>query len=310
MRVVVVGAGGMGGCYAALLAHAGADVTLLARGASLAAIERDGLRIEGMQPPSVRLRCIADPLAASQADLVLLCVKSYDLEEAAQSILPLLHSRSAVLALQNGVEHGERLAAIAGRARSLAGASYIVAHRIAPGLIRHISGTRIDFGGRAVPPDVVATVEQQLRRAGIEATAVPNIDRALWHKFISIIAFGSINCLTRAPAAVWQRLPEAQQLVRAVAAEVAAVACARGIDLGDDGVPRVLATLPQIAPDYTTSMLADLQAGRRLELETLQGAIIRLATAAGVPVPHTFTVYATLRPFRDGVEPAHAGDTP
>jgi 2-dehydropantoate 2-reductase len=303
MQITVVGAGAIGSYYAACLARSGEEVTLVARGEHLRAIRARGLRIasESGEDFEVHLPLVARPEDAGSADLVLLCVKSYDLEEAAGSLGPLLGNDTLVLTLQNGVEHGERLAAVIGEARTLHGATYIVAHRVAPGLIEHTSGGRIEFGPLAGPPTPAAIgVQETLRRGGIDAEAVEEIALALWRKYIGILAFGSVNCLTRAPAVAWQDLPETRALVRAIAEEAQAVAEARGVRIGAEGAERVMQLLPELPPSYSTSMLADLLAGNRLELETLQGALVRLGRELGVPTPHAFTVYAALRPFRDG----------
>lgn len=309
MRIAVVGAGAIGGYYAACLARAGADVTLLARGVNLRAIREQGLLVTGSEPFEARIAVAAGPEEAGAAGLVLLCVKSYDLEDAARDLAPLLRDSTLVLTLQNGVQHGERLAAVIGAERVLHGATYIVAHRVAPGLIEHTSGGRIEFGalsGRPAPP--VLKVQETLRRAGIDAEAVADIDLALWRKFIGILAFGSVNCLTRAPAAAWQTLPETQALVRSIAEEAQAVGEARGVAIGAEGTERVMQLLPELPPSYSTSMLADLLAGNRLELETLQGSAVRLGRVLGVPTPHLDTVYAALLPFRDGARPTGDGE--
>ena len=304
MRIIVAGAGAIGCYYAAKLARAGADVTIVARGEHLQAIHARGLRIievDGSAGTEVRLPAVARPEEAGAADLVLLCVKSYDLEAAAVSLIPLLGEKTMVLTLQNGVEHGERLAAVIGAEHVLHGATYIVARRRAPGVVEHTSGGRIEFGSLSGPPAAAAIrIQETLRRGGIDAEAVQDIDLALWRKFIGILAFGSVNCLTRAPAAAWQSLPEAQALVRLIAEEAQAVAEARGVSLGAEGVARVMQILDELPPTYSTSMLADLLAGKRLELETLQGAAVRLGRAHGVPTPHLDTVYAALLPYRDG----------
>src|SRR5246500_403371 len=213
MRIAVVGAGGVGGAFGAALAKAGADVTFIARGAHLAAIKSDGLKIRGGRGEThlVPTRATDDPAAIGEVDIVLFCVKLWDVESAGQSIKPLIGPDTAVIPLQNGVDAAERLIPILGSNAVMGGVAQISASIIAPGVIQQV-GTfmRMIFGeldGKASPrgEDLLALCQ----KAGFDVTLSQQILTDLWMKFILLATNASITASTRQPIGKLRDDPDA-----------------------------------------------------------------------------------------------------
>jgi 2-dehydropantoate 2-reductase len=305
MRIAVMGAGGMGGYFGGLLARAGEDVTLIARGAHLAALRDDGLTVK-----STRSGAFVIPVKATDrvdeigvVDLVLFCVKTYDLEFAAAQIRPLVGNQTLILPLQNGIDAGQRISALVGSGRVLGGISYVGAHIETPGVIYQggVSGKLIlgDLDGDNDAPlyDLLAV----LRRAGIDAELHEQIALALWEKFILVCATGGVLALVRLPFGPAMACAETRQLMAGVMQEVESVALAQGVAIRPGTADRQFNyLLAQMDPTGRSSQLTDLLAGRRLELESLNGTVVRLGEANHLPVPLNFTIYAGLKPYVEG----------
>lgn len=307
MRVAVVGAGAVGGYVAARLARAGEDVAVVARGAHLAAIRRDGLRIQSpaLGDFSARVTASDDPARLGHADLVVYAVKTYDNDTAAPLIRPLLGPETAVLTVQNGVDSTDQLAAVVGQARVLGGVTYVATSVVAPGVIAQTGVHRSivfgeAFGPRKAVSDRVRRIEAVLAAADIQATAVADARVPIWDKFVYLVPFSGLTGIARQPIGpVWQR-PEARDVFYAAAREVAAVAEAEGETISPDRFETLRAYMDGIPATTRSSLLTDLEAGRRIEVDALQGALVRRAATRGVPVPIVLTLYAALRPWQDG----------
>ncbi len=303
MKILVMGSGGVGGFFGAKLARAGEDVTFVARGAHLEAIRAHGLRVKSASDGKfvVESRATDDPASAGLADLVLFCVKSFDTETAAEAIRPVVSPETAVLSLQNGVDNEAKLGRILGPGRVLGGAAYVFATIESPGLITHSVGGRIVFGeldGETSPR--CRRILEAFQRAAIPAEISPRIQRVLWEKYLFIVAQAGMTALTRCPIGLIRSTPETRRLYRLILEELAAVAKAAGIDLPPDALDNIMAAADKLAPGATSSMHHDLLHGRRLELEALHGHAVRLGEELGVPTPVLFSIYAALRPYRDG----------
>jgi len=299
----VIGAGGMGGYFGGHLARAGEDVTFLARGASLAALASLGLRVRSRLDDEFALAVKAtdDPDTTGPVDLVLFCVKAYDVDAAALGIRPLMGPDTAVLPLQNGVDHLDRLSQAVGSGHVLGGVSYVAATAAAPGVIVHAGGTKLllgDLTGGTSPR--TERFLEAFRRAGIGAEVPPDIRVALWEKFVVVCATSGVTALTRLAVGPILACPESAALVRGVMEETAAVARAMRVPLAADCVPRLLEVLSRFDPTARASQYHDLVAGRRLELESLNGTTVRLGRQHGVPTPLNYALYAALRPYLDG----------
>jgi len=300
MRIAILGAGGVGGYYGGLLARSGHDVALIARGAHLAALREQGLRVESVHGDfQVRpVQATDEPAEIGAVDLVLVAVKSYDLEAAAEAAGPLLGPDTAVLPLLNSLDADRRLADVLGEGSVLAGLTHISSSLAAPGLVRQISGVRrITLGERdgATTPRA-RRIAEALASSGAEVVLSDQIEVALWEKFLFIASISGVCCLARQPMGIVLNTPETRQLYLQALQEVEAVARARRVALAPDLVARTLALSEGFAPETRPSMLVDLEAGRRLELEAMNGTVVRYGRSAGVDTPVHSVAYAALKP--------------
>jgi 2-dehydropantoate 2-reductase len=303
MRIAVVGSGAVGGYYGARLARAGHQVTFIARGAHLKAIRDRGLLIWSMLGDFVA-RCAAESETekVGPVDLVLFAVKSYDNASALPKVLPLCAPHTIVLTLQNGVDSADEVAAVVGPDRVIAGAAYVATAVAAPGLIEQ-TGThrRIVFGEifrrEETPSARVRELAEAFRKADIQAEPVADARVPLWHKFVYLAAFSAFAGASRRPAGfIWED-PVVRARFLDAAEEVAAVGRAEGVPLGDavETRQRIIDYMAAIPKTMRASLLIDLQQGKRIELEALQGAVVRRGAALGVPTPIMSTLYAVLR---------------
>lgn len=303
MRIVIMGSGGTGGYFGAKLARAGEDVTFVARGAHLAALSANGLRIRSAVEGdwTVRAAAVERLDGAPPADLVLFCVKSFDTEEAARLIRPVVGPATGVLSIQNGVDNEEKLAQVLGAGHVLGGAVRVFATIEAPGVIAHTFGGHLAFGemdGRET--DRARAFLAACRKASIAAELVPDVTRALWEKYVFLTTHAGVTALTRCPAGVLRAVPEVRELYRRTVTEILAIGRAAGVRLDDGLLEQGMKFLDTVAPNAYSSLHHDLATGKRLELEALHGHAVRLAERHGVAAPTVFAVYAALRPYRDG----------
>jgi 2-dehydropantoate 2-reductase len=237
MRVAVVGAGGIGGFFGGLLARAGEDVTFIARGANLEAIRERGLAVKSrfVGDFTVKARATDDPAEIGPVDVVLFCVKAYDLETAAARMRPLIGPGTVVLPLQNGIDSAERIGRLVTPDAVIGGVAGVSAVLEAPGVIDHRGSDRIHFGelagGTSPRTERLLPV---LRNAGIKAELRPDIRVALWEKFVRICGFSGLTALTRLPLSPVLGCPETRELFRGTLQEVDAVGHAEGVALPAD----------------------------------------------------------------------------
>jgi 2-dehydropantoate 2-reductase len=303
MRVVIVGAGGVGGLLAGLLARAGEEVAVVARGAQLEAIRRDGIRIDSpLGRFTQRLAAVEqDPASLGRADAVLVAVKAWQVPEVAPSLAPLLAGGGVAVPFQNGVEAADQLEAALGADQVAGGVANMIAWIDGPGAVKHVGGPpRVALGERGAraqrPSPRLEALAAALGRARVEARVVEDIERESWEKLLLVEPWGVIGAATRAPVGVLRAVGETRALHLAAMEEVAALARARGVALPADAVARTLALLDGVAAEATVSMQRDIGAGRSSELEDQTGAVLRLARAAGVAVPVHGALNAVLLP--------------
>jgi 2-dehydropantoate 2-reductase len=304
MRVTVMGSGGTGGYFGGLLARSGEDVTFVARGAHLDAIRKSGLTVRSrlVGDFTVPARATDDLAESGPADLVLFCVKAYDTEAAAARLRPAVGPGTVILPVQNGIDSAERIGRIVGPQHvigGLAGVSSVVA---APGVIEHRAGPDvIQLGELDGPPSPrVERVVEALRRAGIKAQARPDMRVALWEKFVLICGLSGLTALTRLPLGAVLACPETRTLFGQVLEETQAVGQAAGVPVPSDHAAKMMKFFQASDRAIRGSLYYDLAAGRRLEIETLNGTVVRLGRERGVATPANFAVYAALKPYADG----------
>ena len=307
MRFAFLGAGAVGGYYAALLSRSGCEVSVVARGAHLEAIRTDGLRIlsSAVGDFTARIGAESDPARIGVVDTVVVAVKTYDNPTALPLLLPLVGPSTTVLTVQNGVDSAEQVAAIVSEGRTVGGSTYIATAIDAPGIIKQ-TGThrRVVFGEvfqpTAVVSDRVRAIEALMKAADIHAEAVPDGRPAIWEKFTFLAPFAAFTGASRLPLGpVWNDADGRRALLQA-AAEVEAVARASGINLPVDLAGRREQYYATIPPSTRASLLIDLSQGRRIEVESLLGTVVRRGRAGGVATPMLEALYAVLKPHANG----------
>lgn len=289
MKIVVMGAGGLGGYFGARLAAHGNDVTFIARGKHLEALLCDGLRIQSDVSPLLVRPVQATDRAERMGpvDLVIIAVKLWDTETAAETVRPMIASQTAVVSFQNGVDAAERIAGVLGHEHVLGGVGYIAATIEAPGVIRH-TGTmqRLVFGesNGALSPRVDAFVAA-CTRAGIDCEASTDIRRAIWEKFVFIVGLSAVTSLFRRSIGPIREHEGSRNMLLEIMREAVAVGRASGVALHPTFAEHRLAFVDTLPEGMTTSMSADLQRGHRLELPWLSGKVASLGEQLGVPTP-------------------------
>jgi 2-dehydropantoate 2-reductase len=308
MRIAVIGTGGVGGCFGAALAKAGVDVTFLARGAHLAAMRESGLRIEGGRGETIirPVQATDDIALIGPVDIVLFCVKLWDLEHVAGQISSLIRAATAVIPLQNGIDASDGLAAILGPEATMNGTAMVSATIDRPGVVRQ-TGTMmtLTFGERDGRFSRRAERFRELcEMAGFEVVLSDNIRVPLWVKFIGLTAFSGCTALTRLPIGPVREHPETFALLVGALREAEAVGRAEGVALPSDVVEKNIQLARSIPPETTASMAVDLALGRRLELPWLAGKVVALGRKHGVPTPLNDIIYAALLPHTNGTRAA------
>jgi 2-dehydropantoate 2-reductase len=301
MRIAVVGAGGVGGCFGAALAKAGADVTFIARGAHLAAMKSKGLKVESPRGDThlVPTQATDDPKTVGPVDVVLFCVKLWDVESAGAAIKPMVGQDTAVIPLQNGVDAAERLAPILGQQAVMGGVANISATIAEPGVIRQ-TGTvmRMVFGELDGRKSARAEAFAALcGKAGIDGVASPAILTDLWMKFILLASNASIMALARLPVGKLRDDPDIAPWFTTAYEEVASVGRAMGVVLPADAVEKTLNFNRSAPPQLMPSMAVDLLRGNRIELPWLSGKVVEIGRKLGVPTPTHAFMYAALKPY-------------
>lgn len=298
LRVAVVGAGAVGCFYGARLLEAAEEVSFLARGAQLEALRERGLALRtGTGEAELPVEAVPVSSSVGPVDLVLFCVKSHDAAEAARSLPPLVGPGTVVLALQNGLDHVGTVSEAVGPERVLVGSVQALAvELVAPGVVEHTGGEgRIVFGE---PEGGLSERASRLggvfSRAGVPHEVSEEMPRVLWEKFLFIAGVGGVTALARAPIGRLLRDVEGRALLADSCEEIVAVARAEGVDLGPDPVGHVLRFAGTFSPGWRSSMARDLEAGRRLEVDALSGAVIRRAEEHGLPAPVHRTIHACL----------------
>lgn len=311
-RIAVFGSGAVGGYFGGRLAEAGAHVAFIARGAQLRAIREQGLRVASPAGDFHLHPVLATehPADVGPVDVVLVGVKAWQVREAAPALRPLVGPDTTVLPLQNGVEAPSELAEALGAEAVLGGLCRIVAAVAEPGLIRHMGVDPVvifgELGGRR--SERVAALKSAFDAVtGVRAEVSDDILAAMWSKFLFICGMSGVGALTRVPIGELRAEPETRALLRNGMEEIAALAAARGIDLGEDVVDRTLAFVDDLPADATASMQRDIMEGRPSELEYQNGAVVRLGEAAGVQTPVNRFIYHSLLPLerRARVRSAH-----
>ena len=304
MRIGVIGSGGVGGYFGAQLAAHGQDVVFLARGEHMAAMRSRGLTIlSDLAPVHINDVQVTESVAGlGRLDLALMTVKLWDTARVTQELAAQLDEQSTVISLQNGVTKDDLLRHYLPAERLVGGACYISAAIKGPGVIQH-NGllARIvfgEFGGR-----LTARIEQirdVLLASGVDACASADIEDVLWRKYVFLVGLSALTTATRQPIGVLRENPATRRLLKQTMAEVVAVANARGIDLPATFADDQLNFVDTLPHEMTSSMLNDLDHGRRLELPWLTDSVVHMGADTGVPTPANEFLGTILSPYVDG----------
>ena len=309
MRIAIVGAGGVGGYFGARLQQGGADVHFVARGAHLAALRTDGLRIESPLG-NLHLSTVHvtdNPSDIGRVDLVWLAVKLWDTESAVRSMGALVGPETGIISFQNGVQKDDVLRQAFGDRAVMGGVGYIATNIDRPGVIKH-TGTmqRLIFGeydGRR-SPRAVALLDACLR-GGINAELSDDIRKAIWEKFVFLVGLSGSTTTMRETIGPIRSNPRARAFLFDLMRETVAVGRALGVALPSDFADQRLAFVDGLPGAMTSSMHHDLRAGKRLEVSWLSGGVAQLGEKAGVPTPMNRAVWDILALYEMG--PAEAG---
>ena len=319
MRFLIAGAGAIGGYIGALMARAGQDVTLYARGPHLRSMREHGLRILSSGGDfEVRPRVIGDLTEAGPVDVIFLGVKAHGLTPLAPQVKPLIGENTTVVSTQNGipwwyfeavsqdiagdlaglrlesVDPGGAIGSAIDPRRVLGSIVYLGTEIAEPGVIRHTEGNRISLGEPdGTRSDRCKAIAEALIKAGLRAPVTTRIRNEIWVKLLGNVAFNPLSALTRATLVGMTTDPGVRDIVRSIMTEVEAVAARLGIEL-PISIEQRIAGAGKLG-EHKTSMLQDLEADRPLELEPIVGAVVELGERLGIDMPHTRTVYASVK---------------
>jgi 2-dehydropantoate 2-reductase len=300
MKIIIMGAGGVGGYYGGLLAQAGHEIVFIARGDHLKALREKGLQVKSVLGGFAVSPVIASdrPSEAGAADLVFITTKTYHTDEAARAVLPIVAPSTVVISLQNGVDAAERIGAVTGMDHVIGGATWLSAAVEAPGVIGHYSQFRRivlgELDGRITPR--LQAVADALAATPATVELVTNITQVLWTKFVFISAISALGTLTRVTLGSFRNVPEAREVLVDAISEVAAVARARGVEMEGEILAKTLAFIDAADADIKPSMQRDIEAGRVSEVESMIGVVVKFGRELGVPAPVMRLAYAAAKP--------------
>jgi 2-dehydropantoate 2-reductase len=301
MRIVVVGTGGVGGYFGARLAQAGEQVTFIARGKHLQAIQTNGLQVYSVVQDMwlEKVQATDDPTQVGIADAILVSVKAWQVPEVAQMLQPMMGPETFVVPLQNGVEAPAQLAQVLGEDAVLGGLCWIVSFIEAPGIIRHTGvEPHVVFGELDNRRSQrVERLYQAFSHAEIKVEIPQDVQAAMWEKFIFITSMSGMGAITRVPVGIMRNLPQTRQMIEHTIDEIIAVGWEHQVRLTDDVFDRTMAFIDNMPPESTLSMQRDIMEGRPSELESQNGAVVRLGKEVNVTTPLNTFIYHSLLPL-------------
>ena len=302
MKIAVFGSGAIGGYFGGRLAQAGHDVTFIARGKHLEVMLAEGLRVKSIKGNfSIHPAQATDnPQDIGVVDVVLCCVKAWQVSEAAVAMRPLVATHTVVIPLQNGVEAHTALAAKLGDHHVLPGLCRLISMIEAPGTIRHAGAAPyMAFGemdGRLSPR--AKKIADRLDAAeGMSVEALQHIFADMWKKFMLIAPWGGVGAVTRVPIGIVRKIPESRDMLVDAIREVFKVGRANGVEIENEALASTIAFIDKLPPDGTASMQRDIMDGRPSELSWQTGAVVRFGSQKGVSTPTNTFIYHSLLPL-------------
>ncbi len=306
-RIAVVGAGAVGCYFGGMLARAGAPLTLIGRPQHVEAINRNGLFLDSMHfRQQIPVSASTDLNAAHNAEIILLCVKTPATVDAAKSLAPHLVPGAVVLSLQNGVDNVERIRS-ATRIEAIPAVVYVAAEMSAPGRVQHTGRGDLIIGdlfGRAQDDTrrrQLESIAALFARAGVPCRVSENIEGELWTKMIINCTYNAISALGRARYHRLVRNPRTREVMTKAIEEAVAVARAAGVRLPDVDMVEVGLRIAETMANAISSTAQDLARGKRTEIDSLNGYLVRRGAELGVATPVNQTLYALVKLLEESV---------
>jgi 2-dehydropantoate 2-reductase len=309
MKIAIIGSGGVGGYFGARLAASGEDVTFVARGAHLEAMQKNGLKVLSalgdLHLPKVK--ATSDTKTIGLVDVVMIAVKLWATEEAAAAAKPLIGPNTVAVSFQNGVVAVDTLLPVLGKEHVMGGVANIAALIEEPGVIRHNGNMASLFFGEldGKPSARSQAFLGACTKAGIKTELVGDIQKAIWEKFVRLVTLSAMTSLTRIPVGPIRSDPDTRALLQTVMEEVVALGRAKGVKLDASIVADQMKIIDGYPPTMVASMCGDLRRGNRLELPWLSGMVAKFGRELGMPAPANQFVYAALKLYANG-RPAEA----
>ncbi len=302
MRIAIFGTGGVGGYFGGRLAQSGANVVFIARGKHLQAMRANGLKVDSIKGDFVinSIQVTDDPNEIDPVDVILISVKAWQVSEAAKAMRPMVGPETVIVPLLNGVEAPSQLVGVLGAEHVIGGLCGIISFVAGPGHIQHAGADPfINFGELDnKQSERVESLRQAFDQAeGVTVKIPPDIQVAMWRKFLLVAPWSGIGAITRAPLGTFLGLAETRQMLQKVMQEIFCVAQARDIVLPKDVVDETLVFLDSLPPNGTASMQRDIMEGRPSELEAQNGAVVRLGQEVSVATPLNNFIYHSLLPM-------------
>lgn len=300
MKIAVIGTGGVGGYFGGRLAMAGNDVTFIARGEHLKAIQSNGLQVKSILGDfTVRNAGASENIRdAGRCDLVMLATKTWQIKDILNDIAEIIHPDSMVLPLQNGITTADQLAEVIDNNRIIGGLCRIISKIEAPGIINHFAITpSIVFGERGrINAERTSALKTVFNEAGIESILSEDIEAELWKKFIGICV-GGLLAVTRTNYGELRSIPETRHMMIKVLHEVYLLSEKAGVSITPDFIDKTIAAIDTFPPDSTTSLSRDIWEGKPSELEYQNGTVVSLAKKYGTDTPMNKFIYQCLKPM-------------
>jgi 2-dehydropantoate 2-reductase len=309
MKIAVIGSGGVGGYFGARLAASGQDVTFIARGAHLEAMQKKGLKILSalgdLHLPEVK--ATSDTTIIGPVDVVMVAVKLWATEEAAAAAKPLIGPNTVAVSFQNGVVAVDTLAPVLGKEHVMGGVANIAALIEEPGVIRHNGNMANLFFGEldGKPSPRSQALQVACKIANVQSELVTDINKTIWEKFVRLVTLSALTSLTRMPVGPLRSDPDTRALMQQVMEEVVAIGKTKGVKFDAGLVADQMSKVDTYPATMVASMCGDLRRGNRLELPWLSGMVAKLGKELGIPTPANQFVYAALKLYANG-RPAEA----
>ncbi len=293
--ILVVGAGAVGGYFGACIARSGKKVVFMVKENYLSFLKDRCIRVRSINGDfSISAEFVTNCESIGIADIVLFCVKSYDTEDAARMIIPAVDEKTAIVSLQNGIDNEEKIGKIVGMQKVIGGVAYIGAKLLEPGVIEHSAAGRVAIGELdGSITDRVKEIGSIFEDAGVPCEISANIRTSLWKKLMWNVAFNPVTALTGCTIKEVIESQSCKELIRDIMYEFSMVAGCEGIEITDSDIDEAIRFSEGIG-HVKTSMLHDIEGGKRLEIEALNGIIVKLGKKHGLDVPVNRTLYECL----------------